>query len=91
MLGDGRRNGSCDGQADGVPNLRNLIEDATGKRLLFSGIRVGNDEIGDCEQNCGGRFRQRIFKRILLRATITVDVPSGWTGESSIAHNAARQ
>lgn len=45
MLGHGSRDSSRDGQADGIADLGDLIEDTAGQRLFFSGIGVGDDDI----------------------------------------------
>ena len=49
MFGHGSRDSSRDGQADGIADLGDLIEDTAGQRLFFSGIGVGDDDVRDRE------------------------------------------
>ena len=45
MLGRRCRNGSGDGQADGVAELGDFVEYSTSKRLDVGWVRVGDDEV----------------------------------------------
>ena len=45
MLRHGSRDSSRDGQAHRITDLRDLVEDTAGERLLFSGVGVGDNNI----------------------------------------------
>ena len=51
MLGHGSRDSSGDGQANGIADLGDLVEDTAGERLFFSGIGVGDNDVGYGKQD----------------------------------------